>query len=182
MSSVALALAGAVTWSFLEYVLHRFVGHDMRRKYDFSREHLAHHADSRYFTPTAKKLAVSSPVVLAFCAAGWWLVGAPGILFGVGFGLAYFGYEVLHRRIHTHAPLNRYGRWARRHHLNHHHRNPRANHGVTSLVWDWAFGTLDPAPTVRVPVKHVMPWVVDPEGSVLPEYADTYEIARRRAA
>ena len=48
--------------------------------------------------------------------------------------LAAYGwtYEIIHRRIQTHAPPNAYERWARRHPLRHHHDALNLNHGVTT--------------------------------------------------
>ena len=94
------------------------------------------------------------------------LVGV--LVFGVELGLSvplgiaagYLFYEVLHRRIHVAAPFGRYGRWARVHHLAHHFGRADANHGVTSPLWDWVFGTRAPRATVKVPRKHAakFPW------------------------
>ena len=72
---------------------------------------------------------------------GNFAVGPAGITFAVGFIIMYGTYEVIHRRIHTHAPLNAWGEWARRHHLVHHHVAPKLNHGVTTSLWDHVFGT-----------------------------------------
>ncbi len=143
---------GALSWSVVEYSLHRFLGHGPRTKRpdgrrsiwdgDFGSEHQAHHTDTRYFSPTANKLKLAVVVVPALAATGSILLGPRrGISFALGFGAAYAGYEILHRRTHTHAPRGAYSRWARRHHLQHHFTNPKQNHGVTSPLWDHVFGT-----------------------------------------
>ncbi|MEZ4219375.1 MAG: sterol desaturase family protein [Polyangiaceae bacterium] len=192
MSPVAFAL-GAATWSFAEYSLHRFVGHGPRASKrggsrglldgDFGSEHQAHHSDTRYFTPTAHKARAAALVVPAIGALGSFLVGPRrGISFALGFGLAYAGYEVEHRRVHTHAPRGPYTRWSRRHHLAHHFTNPHLNHGVTSPLWDHVFGTYLPPGKVRVPRRHVPDWLLDAEGNVKAEYADDYELPPRAAA
>lgn len=176
---LALAL-GVLGWSFTEYIMHNFNGHQMRGKTDFSREHLAHHADSAYFAATSKKVAYALPLMLLMAALGWWLVGVNGLLFTVGFAAFYTCYEVLHRRIHTHAPLNAYGEWARKHHFLHHHLDPNSNHGVTSPIWDLVFRTHKPAPTVRIPRKHAPVWMMDADGQVLPRWAAVYTVKQRR--
>ena len=48
-------LAGAVSWTVLEYGLHRFAMHELRGKGLASKEHLKHHADVTYFASTLKK-------------------------------------------------------------------------------------------------------------------------------
>ena len=54
-----------------------------------------------------------------------------------------------------------------------------ANHGVTVPVWDWAFGTYEPASTVRVPRRMAMLWLLDDDGEVRAEHAGDYVLAGR---
>lgn len=159
---------GVVTWTLAEYWLHRGWGHRKGAKNPFSVEHLKHHALVTYFAPTWKKAIVASLVF-----AGSALLAGP--FFAAGFAIMYVAYEVLHRRLHTHAAWNAYGRWARRHHMHHHFARPRMNHGVTSPVWDWVFGTLDVPARVTVPRRNALPWMIGADGKLLPgleaEYA-----------
>ena len=62
---LASALTGAVGWSFMEYAMHNWNGHKMKGKTLFSREHLAHHADSHYFSPNWLKVVMSIPPLVA---------------------------------------------------------------------------------------------------------------------
>lgn len=183
MSAVIAGVVGALTWSLAEYLLHRFAGHYPKGKVAFSREHLAHHTDPTYFTPTPKK-ARTAAVITA--VAGTPVALALGPLHGLvaigGFLAAYIGYELVHRRIHTHRPLGPYGRLIRRHHLYHHFGAPKMNHGVTSPIWDMVFGTYVRPERVRVPVKHALRWMVDERGDLLPAFARDYELGRRRRA
>ena len=65
MSLVVAVLLGAFTWSFLEYVIHRWLGHDRRfRGNPFGKEHLRHHVEGDYFAPNHKK-AVFAVIVSA---------------------------------------------------------------------------------------------------------------------
>ncbi|MBK7976295.1 MAG: hypothetical protein IPK07_24510 [Deltaproteobacteria bacterium] len=59
-----------------EYALHGWGGHLARGRTFFSREHLAHHANPGYFTPTPLKLATAAPFLIALGAAAVWLAGA----------------------------------------------------------------------------------------------------------
>jgi sterol desaturase/sphingolipid hydroxylase (fatty acid hydroxylase superfamily) len=181
MMTLLCALGGAFGWSLTEYLMHRFNGHEMRGKTRFSREHLAHHAKPDQFAPTSHKLALASVVLLVIGAIATGLIGLHlGLAFTVGFGIAYAGYEWLHRRLHTHAPQGAYGRWARRHHFAHHFTNPNENHGVTSPLWDWVFGTLTESDAaVRVPRRHAPVWMVDPAGVLQRSFSDDYVLAGR---
>src|SRR5690349_5593349 len=98
MASHLLAVVlGVLTWTFLEYVIHRWMGHDRRfKKTPFGVEHIRHHIEGNYFAPTWKKIlvaAVVAPVIAApaIAVAGW----ANGILYVVGFIVFYAMYEVL---------------------------------------------------------------------------------------
>ena len=103
----------------------------------------------------------------------------PGLAYLAGLMSFYGVYEVLHRREHTHAGVNAYGRWARRHHFAHHYSDARFNHGVTTPLWDVVFRTWRPVQTVRVPQKFVMPWLKDPQtGAVRADYADFFVLSK----
>ena len=166
---------GALSWSATEYGLHRFAMHELRGRGLASREHLKHHADVTYFAPTSKKLlsaagtaAVAWPVASAVADRRWATAFTGGLL------STYFWYELVHRRLHTHPPTNRYGRWARRSHLHHHFGAPKRNLGVTSPVWDKVFGTYDVPGRVTVPRRMAPSWLVDEAGEVRPELAADY--------
>ncbi len=59
-TALLAALAGALTWSFMEYCIHRWLGHDRRFiKNPFGSEHTAHHSQGDYFAPTWKKALVT---------------------------------------------------------------------------------------------------------------------------
>jgi sterol desaturase/sphingolipid hydroxylase (fatty acid hydroxylase superfamily) len=59
------------------------------------------------------------------------------------------------------APVGWYSALIRRHHLHHHFRNPKANHGVTSPVWDHVFRTAETTELVRIPRKLAPFWLTD---------------------
>ncbi len=198
MTSPLAFAAGALGWTAAEYALHRLVGHGPRRRRparwyqriapsgllaEFNEEHLAHHADPTYFAPSSHKAAAAVAVVSMVGPVASALVGRRrGWSYAVGFSLFYLGYEVLHRRVHTHPPTDWYGRWRRRHHLQHHHRSPKDNHGVTTPLFDHVFGTAVPLQRVKVPRRQAPAWMLDEAGEVRAAYADDYELVGTRAA
>lgn len=194
MSSFWFAMGG-LTWSASEYAIHRFIGHGGKRTkpsgwgqlsprgfaYEFNREHLAHHADPSYFAATWRKaLFAGTAVPLLGGALSPVLGPRRAASFALGLSATYLGYEVIHRVLHTRPPRGRYGRWVRRHHLLHHHKTPRHNHGVTSALWDHVFGTHLPAERVRIP-RHVAPVWLTRDGKVRPEHQEDYELVGGRA-
>jgi len=174
---VGAAALGAVFWTLVEYLLHRFVFHGADASRLGAKEHRQHHAQVDYFAPWWQKAiaAVAAGALLlplALASAGV----ASGLAFTAGFIAMYLVYEVLHRRAHTRPPRGRYGRWRRRNHFAHHFADPRRAHGVTTPFWDLAFGTRLPAGRVRVPRRLAMPWLVDGRGRVRPDFASDYEL------
>lgn len=162
---------GALTWTLLEYLIHRWMGHDRRfRKSPFGVEHVRHHIEGNYFAPTWKK-------VLFAAGVGGVLLLVADFPYVAGLLAAYGAYEFLHRREHTHAGIGPYGRWVRRHHFHHHFVDGRTNHGVTSPIWDVVFRTYDPPSRIRVPRKLCMPWLLDPTtNDVRAEHAGVYSL------
>ena len=181
---VALAaVSGMLTWSLLEYCIHRWLGHGPRAASNlFGTEHTRHHAIGDYFAPTWKKAVTTAVTTLALgtpaVALGGWEVGGAWALGLVGF---YVFYEVLHRLEHVFEGVGPYGRWARRHHFHHHFHDPRVNHGVTSPLWDLVFRTYARPGRIRVPERLAMRWLLDPAtGEVRSHLSVWYETRRRR--
>ncbi|HEY6130367.1 MAG TPA: sterol desaturase family protein [Halioglobus sp.] len=176
-------LVGAIGWTLLEYVLHRFVFHGPSAKGIGAQEHRRHHAQVNYFAPWWQKALaalVTAAILLPLLSllAGMRLGGACTL----GFISMYLLYEILHRRVHTRAPRGRYGRWLRKNHFAHHFVNPRLAHGVTTPLWDLVFGTRLSVNRVRVPRRVAMPWLVDTHGSIHDTYTAEYELVGSRSS
>lgn len=179
-TNVIAGLCGALTWSLLEYVIHRWMAHGRGfwRATPFGQEHTRHHAEGNYFAPSWKK-AGTALLTMAFVAPLSIVLTnlVTGLVFASAFVFTYVAHEVHHRRIHTHASDSAYGRWARQHHLHHHFVDSRTNHGVTSPLWDFVFRTYRKPQTIPVPRRLCMKWLVDPRtGNVLDDYADMFVV------
>lgn len=177
------ALAGAFTWTFLEYVIHRWLGHDSRfRGNPFGVEHVRHHIEGNYFAPSWKK-ALFAPFAVGLLAVPAVLILGTtlGAAYALGLLALYIAYEALHRLEHVWAGVGPYARWARKHHFTHHFVDARVNHGVTSPLWDLVFGTYRRVDVINVPPKLAMAWLKDPEtGGVRAEHAGTFAFAKAR--
>lgn len=176
-------VGGIALWTLLEYAIHRFVFHHRALGRAAARDHIQHHAAVDFFAPALRKVAIAVPVLAGICALASLPLGlALGTSVPLGVAIGWVVYEVIHRRIHTSAPLGRYGAWARRHHLLHHFGRADSNHGVTTPIWDLAFGTLAERQTVRVPRRHAskLPWLVRSEGDaprIAPPYESDYQLS-----
>lgn len=174
-------LAGAVGWTLAEYLLHRFLMHEMRGKGLASKEHLKHHADVTYFAPSSKKAMTAVGVTAVGLPAAWPVLGKQRALALVaGLDVTYYVYEIIHRRCHTHPPKGRYGRWLRKSHFHHHFGAPMRNFGVTTPVWDKVFHTEDDPGQIRVPRRMAMTWLLDDDGEVRADLAADYAIVGSR--
>ncbi|MBU6160775.1 MAG: sterol desaturase family protein [Myxococcales bacterium] len=184
-SGVLAFVLGGLTWTLLEYAIHRWLGHDARTRPNvFESEHTQHHAAGDYFAATSKKVVVAVAMLGLLVVPGWWLVGmVRGVAFAAGLASCYGYYEWIHRRAHTHAPLTAYGRWVRKHHFSHHFADPRVNFGVTSPLWDIVFGTHRAAGVIVIPRRLVMPWLVEPGAhQIRSDFSADYAIRGAAAA
>jgi sterol desaturase/sphingolipid hydroxylase (fatty acid hydroxylase superfamily) len=177
---IAGLIAGLAAWTLLEYALHRFVFHDKVLGDALARDHLKHHAKVDWFAPMRTRVLLAVLAVPVLVALPLVIGGA---VFGASLTIGLVGgwlfYEVMHRRIHVAAPRNAYGAWARRNHLSHHFGKPRANHGVTSPIWDRVFRTWEDPEMVCVPRLHVskFPWLLDDGATrIAPRWASDYRV------
>jgi sterol desaturase/sphingolipid hydroxylase (fatty acid hydroxylase superfamily) len=137
---LGLVLLGYVVWTFVEYVVHRFVLHHIL---GFREAHKVHHDAPYDLIGTPTILSVS-----AFYFLGYWplaeILGrsmAMAILAGLLTG--YLSYVFVHYALHhmgSHG-LSRVKRLKRRHAL--HHQFQVINFGVTTDIWDRVFGTFE---------------------------------------
>jgi sterol desaturase/sphingolipid hydroxylase (fatty acid hydroxylase superfamily) len=173
---VAFALMGVVFWTFLEYVVHRFLGHQSRGKNPVKNEHGRHHAEVDYFAPFSKKILlaifvlVASTIIIGLFAQNWQI----GFSFSFGLATMYMLYEITHRRFHVAEPLIRYGLRMRKSHFYHHFMNPKKNHGVTTAFWDRVFGTFEKVESVFMPERLTLPWLIDENNQIKEKFRDDF--------
>ncbi len=137
--------AGLGVWTLLEYAAHRFVLHHVP---GFARLHALHHAAPTDLvgTPTW----VSLPIIVATVLVPLLLTREFDLASGATAGVmaGYLWYTVVHHAIHHWHPRHHtYLYRAKHRHAMHHHSRQEGNYGVTTSLWDRAFGTM-------VPEKH----------------------------
>jgi len=178
LSLVAAFVGGFLLWNLFEYLLHRFAMHELHGKGIMSREHLNHHIAAGWTFSYLHLLSWTGMLLVGFVLwmpLGWVTVSlAFGVTVAVGWTAGYFFYEFQHARSHLRAPRTRYQSWLRKHHFHHHFGHPMSNHGVTGIVWDWAFGTLEVPEQVRVPRRMAQPWMLGPDGELKDEFTADY--------
>ncbi len=158
----------------MEYMLHRFLGHEHKGKNFFKAEHSLHHQKVHYFAPVYKKVVAATIVAASLFGLmsvffTWQLV----VAFLIGLMGMYGMYEYSHARYHVKGPIAKIFIILRKHHFYHHFHQPKLNHGVTTRFWDRVFGTFHEVETVSVPRKMTMDWLMLGE-DLKPEYENHF--------
>lgn len=142
-----LIILGVVSWTLIEYLLHRFVLHlraqGLALQRAIERLHLGHHREPRDEAKITVPVYGSLPIAVALLGL-WRLVSGSwdaAALLMIGTIIGYLYYETVHFRIHCSVACGRWLRWQRAPHLLHHFKNPHRCFGVTTPLWDWVFGT-----------------------------------------
>ncbi len=172
-------ILGIISWTFLEYMLHRFLGHEHKGKNFFKAEHQVHHSKANYFAPFYKKMiAAASVAIFMFFCFNLFLPALNAIAFVAGLIGMYCLYENTHYRYHSFEPLAKPFIILRKHHFYHHFHNPKTNHGVTTRFWDRVFGTFVRVEQVKVPQKMSMNWLVT-DNEIKPVYSKHFQLNKR---
>ena len=137
---------GIFSWTFFEYIMHRFIFHfiaesERSRKivYVMHGNHHEYPRDrERLFMPPVPSIILSSTVFLLIYA----FIQKNTFMFFPGFILGYLLYGSMHYAIHAWNPPFKWLKplW-RNHHL-HHYKNDHRGFGVSTTVWDRVFGTM----------------------------------------
>jgi sterol desaturase/sphingolipid hydroxylase (fatty acid hydroxylase superfamily) len=147
--SLALVLLGGLIWTLFEYAMHRFIFH-LKLKSEFGRwliflTHGNHHEapGDRYrnIMPPMVSVVLSALIWLGF----WMLLGPPGSVVYLGFGIGYVVYDAIHYACHQLPMRSPVLRQLRRHHIRHHYAKQEGNFSITATFWDRVFGTDIPA-------------------------------------
>jgi len=143
---VGLFVAGVITWTFTEYILHRYVFHYEPRSVFGKRLHFLLHGIHHDYPNDSLRLVmppvVSLPLATIFYFLFLLIIGGnfqPP--FFAGFIVGYLCYDMVHYATH-HAPFKgKVGLWVKHHHIRHHYQTDDYNYGVSSPLWDFVFGT-----------------------------------------
>lgn len=154
-------ITGVIAWTFTEYHLHRYLGHEHKGKNFFKKEHVVHHSKANYFAPAYKKAFAAMITSVSLILILQHLFNLQlAISFTVGYTGMYIMYELTHYRFHAKHPISIFIKLRQRH-LYHHFHNPKSNYGVTTNFWDRVFGTFTPVKdTVKIPQKMAGGWLL----------------------
>ena len=137
---------GLLTFSFVEYMMHKHFFHmepdtPLKDKLQYN-VHGVHHD-----YPKDKDRLAMPPFVSAAYAAILYLLftllmGDFALYFLPGFLLGYAGYLAVHYVVHVYNPPKNFFKILWVNHAIHHYKDPDAAFGVSSPLWDYLLGTL----------------------------------------
>jgi dihydroceramide fatty acyl 2-hydroxylase len=140
------AALGVLSWTLLEYGLHRFIFHfepDPRSEVQKEAAWLIHGIHHDY--PWDRDRLVMPPMATALIALAVWFafrfLGSVEHAWMAGMVGGYVWYDLTHYYLHHAAPTTAFGKWLRRYHLVHHFQTPQVRYGITTPLWDHVFRT-----------------------------------------
>lgn len=145
---ISYSLAGIIAWTFMEYILHRFLFHFINDNAIVQRFHYMVHGVHHHYPKDEGRLFMP-PVpgyILATLIFGFWylILGDMVFAFYPGLMLGYLGYVFTHYAIHKFKkPKNSFG-YIWDHHNLHHFKYPGKAFGVSTPLWDVVFRTMPP--------------------------------------
>ena len=145
-TTLALFVAGFVTWTLLEYWLHRGPFHWKPKVSWGERLHFLLHGVHHQWPKDRYRLVMPPAVsiTLFFVFGAVWLLTV-GTTYGwachAGFVAGYMTYDLTHYYIHHFHPKTAFGRALKKHHMLHHFKDPDSRFGVSTMFWDRVFRT-----------------------------------------
>lgn len=141
-----LVVVGFLTWTFFEYVLHRWIFHfvpeskALRRHYYLVHQiHHEYHEWDRLVAPPMMSVTLGA----FFLGLFYLLFGGHIWMWGffAGFIFGYLAYDYVHFYTHFGRPKSKTAKMLRRRHMQHHTTYPNRWYGVSSPLWDYIFRT-----------------------------------------
>jgi sterol desaturase/sphingolipid hydroxylase (fatty acid hydroxylase superfamily) len=143
---VSYFVVGLMSWTLIEYVLHRFVFHLHPTSSWGRRIHFIFHGVHHDYPNDAKRLVMppsaSIPLALLFYLL-FDAVLSQQCLYGVFPGMltGYLIYDLGHYALHHHTFKNPLMKRLKKHHMLHHYADETKGFGVSSALWDKVFNS-----------------------------------------
>lgn len=146
LSMILLGIFGIMTWTLVEYVLHRYVFHfeaeSRSGKWLIYLFHGIHHDAPDDSTRLVMPIFPGTVIGVLFFFLFTSLMGlAAGEVFTAFFLIGYLCYDYTHFALHHVKPRTPMGKFLKKYHMEHHYLYPDTRFGVSSPFWDLVFGT-----------------------------------------
>lgn len=145
-TTIGLFFLGFISFTFVEYLLHRYVYHlsthtEFRKKFQYT-AHGVHHEfpkdKDRLAMPPLLSITVATILLLLFRL----IMGDFTFAFLPGFLVGYAFYLSVHYVVHIYQPPKNFLRHLWVNHSIHHYKDGDVVFGVSSPLWDYVFGTM----------------------------------------
>jgi len=145
-ATVGLFILGFLSFTFVEYIVHRYVYHistgtEWRKKFQY-KAHGVHHEfpkdKDRLAMPPLLSITVATILLLFFRL----VMGDLAFAFLPGFLVGYAYYLSVHYVVHIYQPPKNFLRVLWINHSIHHYKDGDTVFGVSSPLWDYVFGTM----------------------------------------
>lgn len=146
LATAGLFLVGVLVWTLLEYWLHRLVFHfDAQSAFGKKMIWYAHGVHHDWPNDKLRLVfppAVSIPLALLFFGL-FTLMFGEALRWGAFSGLlaGYLAYDMIHYATHFYTFDGAAMKYLRAYHMAHHFKHEPIRYGVSSPIWDFAFGT-----------------------------------------
>ncbi|HMJ71591.1 MAG TPA: sterol desaturase family protein [Cyclobacteriaceae bacterium] len=145
--TVGLFFLGWVVYSWIEYLVHRFLFHiptttEARTKFQYTMHGVHHHHPKdkdRIAMPPLLSITVATVLLIVFR----FILGDYAFSFTAGFLVGYGSYLLVHYLVHIHQPPKNMFRQLWINHSIHHYRDGEIIFGVSSPMWDYIYGTME---------------------------------------
>ncbi len=133
------------SWTLAEYLMHRFLYHDIKdANYNNGIHYLFHgihhefpNDDGRIVLPPVPSILIAS----IFFGIFYLIFRDDAFAFAPGFILGYLVYINIHWMVHKYPSPNRFNFWWRHHNIHHFQQHDKA-FGVSTPIWDYVFRTM----------------------------------------
>jgi 4-hydroxysphinganine ceramide fatty acyl 2-hydroxylase len=139
---------GMIAFSFVEYLIHRYLFHFPATTAQQEKVLYSVHGIHHEF-PRDKDRLVMPLVVSIFLAFGFFmlfnaLIGKNSIIFFAGFIAGYSSYLIIHYAVHAMKPPQNFFKFWWKHHSLHHYASVHSAYSVSFPLWDIIFRTMPP--------------------------------------
>jgi sterol desaturase/sphingolipid hydroxylase (fatty acid hydroxylase superfamily) len=146
ITTIILFLVGILTFTWVEYMVHRYVFHmktytDLRAKMQYTM-HGVHHEfpkdKDRLAMPPLVSITIATVLLLIFKV----IMGDFVFAFLPGFIVGYASYLSVHYMVHAYPPPKNFFKALWVNHGVHHYKDGEVVFGVSSPLWDYIYGTM----------------------------------------
>lgn len=145
-SAAGLFFAGMLTFTLIEYIMHRFLFHLIPKTEKQEKFAYAIHGVHHDYPKDKDRLAMPIPLSLLLSTGFFFLYKfiMGNLVFGFlpGFLIGYASYLWVHYMVHAFQPPKNFWKVLWVHHGIHHYKSPDRAFGVSSPFWDYIFRTM----------------------------------------